>query len=131
MMPHNELALKVTRRELLQQAGMGIGGIALASLLDQDTQAAERRTDPLAVRVSHFPPRAKNVIFVHMVGAPSHLDLYDFKPVLQKHSGEPVPKEYIEGERFAFLRGHPKLLGTEYKFKKHGQGGVDGRTVAG
>ena len=60
-----------------------------------------------------------------MVGAPSHLDLFDYKPELVKHNGEPCPKEFIEGKRFAFIRGHPRLLGSKFKFAKYGQNGVE------
>ena len=62
---------------------------------------------------------------MHMVGAPSQLDLLEFKPALQKHDGEPCPKELIEDARFAFIRGHPRLLGTRYQFEKHGQSGLE------
>ena len=71
----------------------------------------------------HFPLRAKRVIHLHMVGAPSHLDLFENKPALIKHDGQPCPDKFLEGQRFAFLRGHPKLLGSPYKFERHGQSG--------
>ena len=77
-------SLQATRRQLFQRAGFGIGGLALASLLSQDTPArAARRTDPLTPRKPHFAPRARSVIYIHLVGAPSHLDLFDYKPELQ------------------------------------------------
>jgi hypothetical protein len=60
-----------------------------------------------------------------MVGAPSHLDLFDHKPALVQHDGQLCPKEFIEGKRFAFIRGHPKLLGTRFRFGRHGKGGVE------
>jgi hypothetical protein len=60
-----------------------------------------------------------------MVGAPSQLDLFDYKPALQRHDGRPVPRELIEGQRFAFLRGHPNLLGTRLRFARHGQSGLE------
>ena len=101
----------LTRRELLQCLGTGIGSIALTSLLSRDLAAQPAPVQALAPRPPHFAARAKNVIFLHMVGAPSHLELFDYKPVLQRHDGQPVPQELIEGQRFAFLRGHPNLLG--------------------
>jgi hypothetical protein len=113
----------ITRRELLQTVGTGVGSIALASLLQQETAAAPRGSS--AVSASHFPAKAKNVIFFHMVGAPSHLDLYDNKPTLREYTGKPCPKEFLEGQRFAFLRGELKLLGSKFKFRKHGQSGLE------
>ncbi|MBC8352907.1 MAG: DUF1501 domain-containing protein [Planctomycetes bacterium] len=115
----------VSRRELFQSLGTGIGSVALASLLAGDSPAASATTNPLTPKPVHFAPKAKNVIFLHMVGAPSHLDLFENKPALQENDGKPCPDEFLEGQRFAFLRGHPKLLGTEYKFTKHGESGVE------
>ncbi|MBP88284.1 MAG: sulfatase [Planctomycetaceae bacterium] len=115
----------LSRRELFQNVSMGIGGAALASMLAQGASGASRAGNPLAPKSTHFVPRAKNVIFLHMVGAPSHLDLYENKPVLKQNDGQPCPDELLEGQRFAFLRGHPKLLGTNFKFKRHGESGVE------
>jgi len=114
----------LARRTLLKGTSMGLGALALNWLLGQDSQAAAP-ADPLAPRQPHFAPRAKNVIFLHMVGAPSQLDLFDYKTTLQKYDGQPCPKELLEGKRFAFLRGHPSLLGTKFKFAKHGQSGLE------
>jgi len=115
----------LTRRELLQHLGTGFGSIALASLLHRDLAAQPTPVNPLAPRTPHFAPRAKNVIYLHMVGAPSHLELFDYKPVLQRHDGQPVPQHLIQGQRFAFLRGHPNLLGTRVRFARHGQSGLE------
>ncbi|MCA9144934.1 MAG: DUF1501 domain-containing protein [Planctomycetaceae bacterium] len=115
----------VSRRELFQNLGSGIGSIALASLLANELPAASASLNPLAPKTPHFAAKAKNVIFLHMVGAPSHLDLFENKPALQENDGKPCPDELLEGQRFAFLRGHPKLLGTEFKFKRHGQSGLE------
>lgn len=107
----------LTRRQLFSTAGAGLGSVALGSLLNESGFASDA-----------FPgsvPRAKNVIFLHMVGAPSHLDLFENKPTLQKFDGELCPDKYLQGQRFAFLRGHPKLLGTRFKFKRHGQSGIE------
>lgn len=118
-----------TRRCFLQQCPMGLGAIALAWLLDATPGAgveqAVARQDPLAPKRPHHQPRARNVIFLHMVGGPSHLDLFEYKPTLQKHDGELCPAHLIEGQRFAFLRGHPRLMGTRFKFARHGQGGIE------
>jgi len=110
-----------TRRELFAKAGAGIGSVALGSLLADSGFGGENSVDHS--RLAEVAPKAKNVIFLHMVGAPSHLDLFEYKKALQDHDGELCPDRYLEGQRFAFLRGHPKLLGTRFKFKKHGQGG--------
>jgi hypothetical protein len=104
----------LTRRHFL---GTGLGSIALARLLG--TQA-----NPLAARAPHFAPRAKNVIYLFMGGAPSQLDLFEPKETLQKFDRQPVPEEVIKGQRFAFIKGVPKLLGSPYKFQKHGQCGA-------
>lgn len=125
MTPEQTYIQKLSRRELFQNVGAGIGSIALASLLTDDLPAARTADDPTAPKPSHFPPRAKNVIFLHMVGAPSHLDLFENKPALIDNDGQPCPDEFLEGQRFAFIRGKPKLLGTEYKFHKNGESGLE------
>ena len=115
----------VSRRELFQNLGAGIGSIALGSLLNRDLHGATAPASQLAAKPSHFAARAKSVIFLHMVGAPSQLDLYDHKPVLQQNDGLPCPDEFLAGKRFAFLRGHPNLLGTRFRFSKRGEAGVE------
>jgi uncharacterized protein (DUF1501 family) len=112
----------LTRRQLFQRVGMGVGGFALAELLNQDLGA--RSAPPL----SHFAPKAKSVIYFHLVGAPSHLDLFDYKPQLQKRNGELCPKEMFEGKKLAFIRSRPSLLGTpedsKFQFQSCGQSGI-------
>jgi len=115
----------LTRRALFQHAGMGIGAAALGSLLAEAAPAEDGAVDPQAAKSPHFAPRAKSVIFLHMVGAPSQLELFDHKPTLAQYDGQPCPKHLIEGQRFAFLRGHPSLLGPRFKFARHGQSGVE------
>lgn len=97
------------RRELLQRSGLGLGAFALTSLFQRDAVAgrtAERQV------TSHLPARAKSVIYIHLVGAPSHLDLFDYKPELQQRNGELCPEEMFEGKQLAFIRSRPTLLGT-------------------
>ena len=72
--------------------------------------------------IVHFAPKAKSVIFLHMVGAPSQLDLFDPKPKLKEFHGKPAPAEFIEGKRFAFLRGHPKMMASPFEFAKINDG---------
>lgn len=91
----------------------------MASLLADSGFSVDENPNPLQAA----SPKAKNVIFLHMVGAPSHLDLFDYKKSLQDHDGELCPDKYLAGQRFAFLRGHPKLLGTRFQFKKFGKSG--------
>ncbi|MEM8952829.1 MAG: DUF1501 domain-containing protein [Verrucomicrobiota bacterium] len=123
----NELAEGVSRRQLFQRAGFGIGGYALSSLFQADANADSE--DSLLRRGLHFAPRAKNVIYIHMVGAPSHLDLFDYKPELQKRSGQLCPDEFFVGKQLAFIREQPSLLGTpnedQYAFKRCGESGLE------
>ena len=77
-----------------------------------------------AGRALDFPARAKRVIYLFMAGAPSQLDLFDPKPALTKHDGQDIPEELIKGERFAFIKGTPKLLASPFRFAQHGQSGA-------
>lgn len=115
---------RTTRRHFLQQGTAGLGGVALASLLGNAAAAAPVRDNPLAPKDSHFPGKAKNVIYLHMAGSPPQHDLFDYKPKLVEMNGEPCPAELIKGERFAFIKGTPKLLGTPHQFKQHGESGA-------
>jgi hypothetical protein len=112
----------MTRRTLFKEVGYGMGGVALTSMLAK-TGLAQQRENPMAVKPPHYAPKAKNVIFLFMAGAPSQLDMFDPKPTLVKHHQQPIPEEIIEGERFAFIRGTPKLLGSPHKFEQAGQSG--------
>ena len=105
----------LARRAFLRHTSAGIGSVALASLLAETAQS----------QLLHHAPRAKRVIFLHMVGAPSHLDLFDYKRQLQQLNGQLCPPSLLEGARFAFLRGHPRLLGTRYRFHRHGESGLE------
>ena len=107
MHPLDTWQRNLTRRQLFQRVGMGVGGFALADLLVGDLGAS-----PSASQVSHFAPKAKSVIYFHLVGAPSHLDLFDYKPELQKRTGELCPAEMFEGKQLAFIRKRPSLLGN-------------------
>src|SRR5205807_8944281 len=120
--PTIELLRAGTRRHFLQSASLGLGGLALAELggsarADAPVIPAD---NPLAPRRPHFAPKAKRVIYLHMSGAPPHLDLLDNKPELVKHDGENCPDQFLKGKRFAFTSGVPKLLGTKQPFKQRG-----------
>ncbi len=110
----------LTRRHFFRDCGVGLGAIALAELCRGDEPK-----NPLAVKKPHHPARARSVIYLHMAGSPSQLDLFDYKPELIKFNGKPCPKEYLEGKRFAFIRGVPNMLGTPFKFAKHGESGAE------
>src|SRR5436305_353729 len=90
-----------TRRHFLQNCQVGFGAVALSSLLARDA-SAESEINPLAPKKPHFAAKAKQVIYLHLTGSPPHLDLYDYKPELVKHDGEPCPDEFLKGKRFAF-----------------------------
>jgi uncharacterized protein (DUF1501 family) len=115
---------ELTRRHFFQQAGFGIGSLALSALLGRDARGQEASLNPMAPRKSHFAPKAKNVIYLFMMGAPSQLDLFDFKETLRKHNDQPVPEDVIKGERFAFIKGIPKLLGSPFAFRRCGESGA-------
>ncbi len=123
----NDPLRDLTRRTFFKQVGYGIGSLALSSLM-LDNALAERimqetRHDPMAPKKPHFAPKAKNVIYLFMAGAPSQIDLFDSKPLLVKHNGEMISEDIIMGERFAFIKGTPKLLGSPFKFEQVGKAG--------
>lgn len=124
MHPRMQRLQTATRRHFLQHSSAGIGGAALAGLLADGANAATKPVDPLASKQPHFPAKAKQVIYLHLTGSPPHLDLFDYKPELVKHSDKECPNEFLEGKRFAFTSGVPKLMGTPRKFEQHGDGGV-------
>ncbi len=108
----HELLRASTRRHFFRQTGFGIGSAALAGLLN-------------ASEITPVNAKAKSVIFLFMAGAPSQVDLLDPKPTLQKYDGQNVPKELTNGERFAFIKGTPKLLGSPFEFKRCGESGAE------
>jgi hypothetical protein len=119
---------ELTRRHFFSRCAIGLGSVALASLLgDNVLGAAEPQLgDPFAPKAPHFKPRAKNIIFLFMAGGPSQLELFDYKPRLLELNGQPVPQSLIEGKRFAFMGSShgTKLLGTRREFKQHGKSGA-------
>ncbi len=111
--------LNQTRRHFFRDCGVGVGKIALASLLMEAAAKAD------AVKPPHFAPKAKRVIYLFMAGAPSQLDLFDYKPTLQKFDGKPVPHEVVKNQRYAFIRPDADLMASRFKFAKHGQSGAE------
>src|SRR5688572_31333361 len=128
MSMNDDLLRYVTRRQFFSRCGLGLGSIALASLMSSGRKlgAAESLSNPMAPRRSHFAPRAKNIIYLFMAGGPSQLELFDYKPKLIELNGQPIPASFIEGKRFAFMGSShgTNLLGTRRAFKRHGQSGM-------
>lgn len=119
-----------TRRNFLKQSAMGLGSLALGALLgcngNKESNPAASLFDPshpLAPKAPPFAGRAKSVIYLHMAGAPSQLELFDYKPELHKLDGQDCPQSLLEGKRFAFIRGVPKMLGPQAQFSQHGESG--------
>lgn len=109
-----------TRREFLRWGGAGLGALALQGLLARDGAGQQ-----LPTIGPHFAPKAKRVLYLHMAGSPSQLDLFDPKPKLVELDGQPCPEELIANERFAFIKGVPKVLASPYAFSRHGQSGAE------
>ncbi|MCA9086974.1 MAG: DUF1501 domain-containing protein, partial [Planctomycetaceae bacterium] len=105
MHPVLEHQRHLTRRELLQGAGLSVGSIALAGLLQQDGLADSSSVGGLP-ELPHFAPKAKHVIYLFQNGAPTHVDLFDWKPKLVEMHGEPVPEEAVKGQRFSTMTGN-------------------------
>jgi hypothetical protein len=103
--------MNLTRRNFLSSGAAALSFASMPNFLRS------------ALSQPHFAPKAKSVIFLHMVGAPSHLDLFDYKPELNKWNGKDAPEELYKGKQFAFITGVPKLMASPYKFARHGQSG--------
>ncbi len=123
-----------TRRHFLQTCSTGLGAMAFGSFLEScgmvntvSQSAITTNNQPLittAPRPAQFAPRAKRVIYIHMAGSPSQLELFDYKPELLKYDGKDCPAELLEGKKFAFIRGVPKMLGSRATFRQNGQSGA-------
>ncbi len=116
--------LPISRRDLLRRCGMGMGGVALAQLLNEEGAFAGEKSaneiSPLAPRQPQFPAKAKRVIHLFMNGGPSHLDTFDYKPSLAKYAGKPLPKANLRTERKTGA-----AFPSPFKFKKYGQSGIE------
>src|SRR5579885_1360745 len=110
------------RREFLFDAFCGFGGIALASMMQQE-QLRAASMNPLAPKPPDHPAKAKAVIFLFMAGGPSHLETFDPKPLLNKLNGQVRPASFGDVPR-QFIKGVPKLLGTKRTFAQHGKSGL-------
>src|SRR6188768_615507 len=115
----------ISRRRMLRDSAAGFGSLAMAAMLAEESKAAAppeaREANPLRPRPPHFPARAKRVIFLFMKGGPSHVDTFDYKPMLQRDNGKDLP---FAKPRVQFAKTG-KLLGSPWKFRKHGQSGIE------
>ena len=125
-----------TRRHFLRSFGGGIGSLFLGSALGNYAAAAgasgaegsklsfaRDAVTPLSQLPPQFPAKVRRVIYLHMAGAPSQLELFDYKPELRRLDGQDCPASFLAGKRFAFISGVPKLLGSQYPFKQAGESG--------
>ena len=115
----------IARRHFLRECGIGVGKMAFAGLLTNALSGRVLAESALAPKQSHFPAKAKRVIHLFMAGAPSQLDLFDYKPELTKLAGKPLPPSVIAGQRYAFIRPDAAVLGPQFKFARHGQSGAE------
>ena len=111
---------QTTRRHFLRNSATGLGALWLAT----QGNAAHAQQETSLPAGSHHIAKAKRVIFLHMIGAPSQLELFDFKPELKKLDGKDCPDSLLQGKRFAFIQGTPKMLGHQFPFKQHGESGA-------
>src|SRR5687767_9231420 len=119
-----------SRRWFLRECGVGIGKIAAATLLvnafsPYSRAAGISAAEALKPRAPHFEGKAKRVIHLFMAGAPSQLDLFDYKPTLTRLEGKPLPPSVIAGQRYAFIRPDAAVLGPRFKFARHGRCGAE------
>jgi len=125
--PCLERTREVTRRQLFQTTTLSVGAIALECLLRRDgyaaLQTAAPGANPLTPKEPMIAPRAKRVIYLHMAGSPSQLELFDHKPELEKLHLQDAPQSFLEGKRFAFIKGVPKVLAGQFQFAPRGQSG--------
>ena len=118
-----------TRRHFIKNCSLGLGGLAFSSLFagcgsSVTNMLSDFTQGPMNPKPPQFPGRIKNVIYIHMAGAPSQLELFDHKPDLMKLDGKECPQSLLEGKRFAFIRGVPRMLGPQAKFKQQGDSGA-------
>jgi hypothetical protein len=126
-MMENQIDLvNMSRRYLFRQCGIGVGAMALGSLLGKDGVASEQTKNAMSPKPPHFPSKAKSIIFLFMAGGPSQLELFDYKPKLYELNDQPIPQSYIEGKRFAFMDSSHRinLLAPKRQFAQYGANGT-------
>ena len=118
----------LNRRHFFSRCSIGLGSLALGALLKEQGLAVPEATvkNPLEPKKTHFPAKAKSVIYLFMAGGPSQLDLFEHKPQLNALNGQPIPDSYTAGKRFAFMSSSHRsnLLGTRFNFQRHGGSGA-------
>jgi len=124
---NEDVRCQLSRRHFFGRGQTGLGAVALASLLNDEllSSSPPLSRDPLVVRPSHYAAKAKRVIFLFMLGGPSQLETFDYKPKLTELDGQPVPAELVAGQRFAFITGTPNIAGPRYPFSRHGNSGAE------
>ncbi len=113
-----------TRRQLFQTCGVGLGKIALASMCAAALPESSATAAAGLPRGRHHPPKVRRVIYLFMAGAPSQLELFDYKPKLVELEGQPIPPSVIAGQRYAFIQPDAAVLGPRFKFARHGDCGA-------
>jgi Protein of unknown function (DUF1501) len=126
----NEEHIRASRRYFFKDCAMGLGSMALATLLKDKSVFAQvtgkaKSLNPLAPKKPHFAPKAKRLIYLFQAGAPSQLDLFDPKPALEKYNGQPVPKELIKDQMYAFIPSDAGLFASPFKFARYGGSGAE------
>jgi hypothetical protein len=129
---HEAELRNTTRRHFLKESAFGLGALAMGSMLggcgnlfkSNKNSVVYDPARPLLAKPPQFPGRAKSVIYIHMAGAPSQLELFDYKPELMKMDGQDCPPSLLKGKKFAFITGVPKMLGGQANFAQHGQSGT-------
>ena len=122
---HEAQARLLSRRWFFGDCGLGLAGIAAGSLAARESVAGLAPPTPLAVKQPHYAPKAKRVVYMFQAGAPSHLELFDWKPELAKNDGKLPPADLLQGYRAAFINPNSALLGPKYKFQPYGKAGVE------
>ncbi len=116
----------LTRRHFFEDCGVGLGKIALASLLANSmSNAAHATSNPIAPKEPHYKANIDHVIFLFMAGSPSPLDLVAPKPTLNQYDGQPVPEEVVKDQRYAFIDRNAALMGSRFSFQKYGESGIE------
>ena len=119
-------AFGLSRRELLQRIGMGLGGIPLANMIGAPAPAATSGV-PGVLAAPRFPPKAKRVSSLFQSGGPSQLETFDYKPLLNEKRGQPLPEEVRQGQRLTGMSGNQAtlpLVGSIFPFRQHGESGA-------
>src|SRR6478672_2505242 len=124
---NNPAALELTRRHFFASAGLSVGGMALSSLLSQAADAETKAGVGAALPRTHFPTKCKHVIYLHCVGGPSQMDLYDYKPKMQEYFDKDLPDSVRMGQRLTTMtsgQARFPIAPSKYKFKQYGKSGT-------